>query len=128
MRDSFGLEPPHGDYVAYIEALQAGKITNLDPLSVAEGTSTGAKPRAPSRPQRGSASAPAKEVPGETASERLRRRADEENRRRARGPISALATFAGFACFAAGSILGYDTLIFIGVAIIVLGFGAVSRK
>ena len=32
MKDPFGLEPADGDYVAYIEKLQAGKIRNLDPL------------------------------------------------------------------------------------------------
>ena len=131
MRDSFGLEPPNGDYVAYIEGLQAGKITNLDPLKIA-GESISEEPAAPSAPAgraRRSAPQPAsREIPGETASERLRRRAAEENRLRARGPFAALAAFLGFALFAVGSAMGYDALIFIGMAVIVLGFSTASRK
>lgn len=34
MRDPFSLEPPDGDYVAYLDKLIKGKIGSLSPLSV----------------------------------------------------------------------------------------------
>ena len=34
MRDPFSLEPPDGDYVAYLDKLMKGKIGSLSPLSV----------------------------------------------------------------------------------------------
>lgn len=34
MRDPFSLEPPDGDYVAYLDNLMKGKIGSLSPLSV----------------------------------------------------------------------------------------------
>ncbi|WP_288560079.1 hypothetical protein [Duodenibacillus massiliensis] len=34
MRDPFSLEPPDGDYVAYLDKLLKGKIGSLSPLSV----------------------------------------------------------------------------------------------
>ena len=34
MRDPFSLEPPGGDYVAYLDKLMKGKIGSLSPLSV----------------------------------------------------------------------------------------------
>ena len=51
MKDPFGLEPADGDYVAYIEKLQAGKIRNLDPLKTAASSPAATNPVPPGTPE-----------------------------------------------------------------------------
>ena len=53
MKDPFGLEPADGDYVAYIEKLQAGKIRNLDPLKTAASSPAATNPVPPGVDSRG---------------------------------------------------------------------------
>lgn len=148
MNDPFGLEPPRGDYVAYLNALQAGRIRSLAPLS-ATGTAPGdasdmesllkriAKISLPA-PERTapSQSEPAatvpssvpSSVPGESPSERILRRAREANRRQAAGAISGLAGFAGFTLFVIGGATGRDWLIPLGMLIAVAGFSTASKS
>ncbi len=145
MKDPFGLEPKNGDYTAYLEALQAGKIRNLDPLKAPGSASSDtdlavsiAKSELPlpkdlpqSRPQYEQTSVsqtfPQNTPASETAQERLKRRAAEQNRQRRAGPLAALSAFAGFGCFIAGGILETEWLIFLGMAITVLGFRAAAN-
>lgn len=146
MNDPFGLEPPRGDYVAYLNALQAGRIRSLAPLS-ATGTAPGdasdmesllkriAKISlpAPGRtvPSQSAPSAPEavpSSVPGESPSERILRRAREANRRQAAGAISGLAGFAGFTLFVIGGATGRDWLIPLGMLIAVAGFSTASKS
>lgn len=143
MNDPFGLEPPHGDYVAYLQALQAGRIRNLDPLQIA-GSQGSPSPAAPQRhrsaleelarislpggaPETGPA--PGGPAVPESPQEKMRRRARNAGRSQAMAAFSGLTAFIGFTLFAIGGALDREELVLLGMAVTFLGFlGAVKSK
>ena len=147
MNDPLGLEPPRGDYVAYLNALQAGKIRSLEPLQAtggADDAADGTVSRAESVLKRiAKASLPGRSAPeampggiasqtdaiaGESPAERLRRRARAASRKQAAGALGGLAAFAGFALFAIGGVTGNDWLFPLGMLIAVAGFSAAAKR
>lgn len=147
MNDPLGLEPPNGDYVAYLNALQAGKVRSLEPLQAAAGTASpagGAVSRAesvlkriaraslPGRstpdPMAGSTAPQSDAIPGESPTERLRRRARAASRKQAAGALGGIAAFAGFTLFAIGGVTGNDWLFPLGMLVAVAGFSAAAKR
>lgn len=148
MNDPLGLEPPNGDYVAYLNALQAGKIRSLEPLQAAEGTESPAGGSAVSRaesilkriaraslpgrsapaPMAGSTTPQSDAIPGESPADRLRRRARAASRKQAAGALGGIAAFAGFTLFAIGGVTGNDWLFPLGMLVAVAGFSAAAKR
>ena len=147
MNDPLGLEPPNGDYVAYLNALQAGKIRSLEPLRAAEGAEIpagGAVSRAESvlkriaraslpghsapAPMAGSTAPQSDAIPGESPADRLRRRARAASRKQAAGALGGIAAFAGFTLFAIGGVTGNDWLFPLGMLVAVAGFSAAAKR
>ena len=136
MRDSFGLEPKNGDYVEYIQGLQNGRIRNLSPLSVdanemdEEDQSVMDALQSTVPTQGGTVSLPGSQpdaIP-ESATERMRRKAREANRKRGSAAIGMLSAFIGFSMFIVGGITGQEILIPIGMVITIIGFQAAARR
>jgi len=153
MNDPFGLEPPGGDYVGYIEDLQRGRVRSLEPLHAAGGGNSRGIPSQsapgeasakrktlklpgivplPGRKQSGSlSSAPAQisaqGIP-ETPQERMKRRAREANRKQGGAAMGSFAAFLGFTLFVLGGASGNEWLIPLGMLTAVVGFWAATKR
>ena len=139
MKDPFGLEPADGDYVAYIEKLQAGKIRNLDPLKTAASSPAATNPVPPGTPESTAEAAEERErsVMAELAKigipvpspipERLRRRAREANARNAARAFSGLISFVSFGLIVLGIILETPWLTVVGIILTLFTFNLAAN-
>lgn len=99
MHDPFSLEPRGGDYVAYLKALQSGKIQSLGALAAQEAeqeSSLLGKLARASLPG-GAATGGQDEIPGETPSDRLRRRARSAGRKELLRGLSGICSMLSLA-------------------------------
>ena len=147
MRDAFGMEPPNGDYVSYINRLLSGRERNLEPFEVQDSSAGGLTPsyenqreaKSKEKTLLESLSRASLPIPGqsgegpaapagETPADRMRRRAKEANARNAAKAFGGLLSFVSLALVVIGIVVSSDWAVVMGIFLSIIGLRAAAGK